>query len=175
MSAGMVGYSWPWISWAQAGENDTGWMQFHNLLSEQTARLDDQPTSLAMAGTSIAFVDGDAILDQVANITQGTSNPQMLLTAAKYGYFDEVTMNDRLIGWNQNSTAMVFDRRLERFVTLPQTNQGFSVSVVSHSLLVWVDPVSPSQASQDAQAGLVPLVTFDVIDTSALPMTASTG
>ncbi len=51
--------------------------------------------------------------------------------AAQSGYFDEVTMNDRLIGWNQNSAAIVYDRQLQRFVTLPVRHTEFSASYVS--------------------------------------------
>ena len=105
-SAGEVDLCWPWVTWAQAGPNSTGWQQFRNLVTGQTARLDDEASYLALSGTSIAYIDNNATLYQITDITQGTSNPQMLWNAPLYGYLDFVTMNQRLIGWNQNSAAI---------------------------------------------------------------------
>jgi hypothetical protein len=172
-SAGMVGLSWPWASWAQAGANGTGWIQFRNLLTGQTARLDDQSTSVALAGTSVAHVDSNSTLYLISDFTQSTSNPQMLWNAPNGEYIDQVTMADRLIGWNQNSAAVVYDRQLLRFVTLPINYSQISASIVSHKLLVWSDGVPASQQQQDSQIcqGESPGV-LDVVDTSTLPLTS---
>jgi len=168
--------SWPWAAWAQEGVNGTGWMQFKNLLTGQTARLNDQPTALALAGTSVAYVDDNTYLSLVSDLTQGTNNSQSLWTAPAGGYVDLVTMTSRLIGWNEDSAAIVYDRLLHRFVMLPVLYTQFSASTVSGHLLVWVDGVPASQQQQDGQVCPgSPGVTLNVVDTSTLPTTITGG
>lgn len=172
ISAGDVNLSWPWASWAQSGPEGAGYIQFRNLLTGQTARLDDMANYLAIAGASIAYVDDPISLNLVDDFMRGTSDPESL-PIPNPQYLEFVTMNDRLVAWDNNGDpdpgAMVYDRQLERFVSLPVTYQRSSSSWVGGHLLVWADPESAAQQTQDGQAGLTPAVTFDVIDTSTLP------
>ena len=168
--------SWPWAVWAQEGANSAGWIEFRNLLTGKTTRLDDKPSYLALAGTSVAYIDNNSTLYQIDDVTQGTSNPQMLWSAPPNEYLDFVTMNDRLIGWNQNSAAMVYDRQLRRFVTLPLVYSQISASIVIGRTLIWGDGVPASQQQQESQichgeqAGIL-----NVVDTSALPTSIASG
>lgn len=167
--AGDVSLSWPWASWAQTGPNATGYMEFRNLVTGQSARLMDKPTALGQDGTSVAYVDGTRTLNLINDVTKGTSTAQQLLMVPSDAYIDEVSMNQRLIGWNQDGSAEVYDRVLQRFVTLPLSNTQWSYSAVSYQLLVWADDEPAAQQQQDNQNHIDHAPTLYIIDSTTLP------
>lgn len=138
-SATYVTMSWPWVAWAQAGSGSSGHIQFKNLVTGQTAALDDEPSDLVIQGTSTAYVDQNTVLNYIADVTHGTSGAHVLGFAPDAEYFDELTMSDRLIAWNQNSSAVVYDRLLHCFVALPVRHTKWSLTFVTNNQLFWVD------------------------------------
>lgn len=85
-------------------------------------------------------------------------------------YVDFVTINDRLISWEaaNTSTTQVWDRKLNRIVTLPSESTGGST--VLSTLLYWTtSTVSADQASQLKKQGIIPPYVYNVVDTTSLP------
>lgn len=79
-------------------------------------------------------------------------------------------MNDPLIGWGVSnpSTTQVWDRKLNRLVTLP--SGSLVGTTVFSTFLFWPIPaVSADQASQLKKQGILPPSVYDVIDTTSLP------
>lgn len=172
-SATYVTMSWPWAAWAQVESSNSGVIQFKNLLSGQTARLNDQPSYLVLQGTSTAYVDKDGSLNLIDDVTRDTPSTQPLAYPTEY--FDFPSISDRLIGWNQNSAAVVYDRLLRCFVALPLVNSKISATFVSPHLLYWEDAEPAVQQQQDDQAHLEHGGTIYIIDTSSLPKSVSAG
>jgi hypothetical protein len=166
--AGNPYLAWPWVAWAQITTGSNGYVALKNLATGQTQHLQEQPSSMEIAGASLAYDDTTSVY-LISDIAQGTDNQQSLATAAnQVDHLQFVSLNDRLVAWSQNTVTQVWDRVQRRLVVLPVTN-GESDSWVGGRTLVWLEPESKAQQDQDSRNNLIPTPTFNVIDTTTLP------
>jgi len=176
--AGNPDLAWPWVLWDQftstAGTDGTGAIVITNLSTGQTEQLAQQPASISMAGTSLAWDDitsspqtgSSSTIYLLDDFTKGTNAYIMLATGFDQQY---ATLNDRLVGWSQSIVTQVYDRAERRLVTLPVTN-GESDSWVGNRTLVWLEPEPKAQQDYDTRHNLIPAPTWNIIDTSTLPV-----
>ena len=176
--AGIPNLAWPWALWGQftstAGTDGTGAIVITNLSTGQTEKLAQQPASISIAGTSLAWDDITSTLQTgssttvylLEDFTKGTNAYVVLTTGFDQQY---ATLNDRLVGWSQSGVTQVYDRAEHRLVSLPVTN-GESDSWVGYHTLVWPEPESKAQQDYDTQHNLIPAPTWNIIDTSTLPV-----
>ncbi len=152
-----LSFSWPWAVWGQVTTGSGGYMQLKNLTTNQELQITIQGSSITLAGTSVAYTDLNLhTLYLLDDITRDTTNAQVLLqTADVDDHIQFICMNDRLIGWTQDTTVQVWDRMEQRLVTLP-ISHGISASWVGGRTLVWEDPESQEQQDQDRKNGLIP-------------------
>lgn len=167
--AGNPYLAWPWALWGQISTGSDGYVLLKNLENGQSAQLNEQPTGIGMAGTSLVY-DNTTSVYFIQDITRGLDHPQVLATAANEAdHLQFVTLDERLIAWSQDSATQVWDRAEQRLVVLPVTN-GQSDSWVGGRTLVWLEPETKAQQDQDTRNNLIPTPTFNVVDTSTLPV-----
>jgi hypothetical protein len=171
--AGSPGISWPWVFWDQVTSGSDGNVQFRNLSTGLHVQLQSQPTYLAMAGNSLAYcLSYGKVMYLLNDITQSTTNPQLIKAVGEADYIQFVTLNDRLIGWTEYAPyAQVWDRAEGRLVTLFTPNPAAEpFTWVGGHTLVWEEPVSQEQTAEDIKNNLDSLGIYDVVDTSSLPV-----
>lgn len=167
--AGTPYLAWPWIAWDQVVAGGGGHVAIKNLESGQTMELQKQPNGLGIVGTSLAYDDTTSVF-LIDDFTHGVDDPKLLATAAGAGdHIQFVTLNQRLVAWTQNTVTQVWDRAEGRLVTLP-VRDGESDSWVGGRTLVWLQPEPKAQQEQDSRNQLIPAPTFNVIDTTTLPV-----
>jgi hypothetical protein len=166
--------AWPWAGWIQPVPGGDSYVALKNLVTRQTARLNQSPpVAVQMYGTSLIYADS-ASVNLVRDFTTGTTNAETVFSSATdTGQTTDTpqfpSLNDRLVGWTAFNSTQVFDRAEQRLVTLPSPNGPATVWLPGR-LLVWLAPESKAQQDQDRQAGLVSASTIEVVDTSALPV-----
>jgi len=171
--AGIPDLSWPWALWGQfsstAGSSGTGAIVITNLSTGQTEQLAQQPASISMADTSLAWDDTTSVY-LLDDFTKGTNTSTQLAYASNPGdHLQFVTLNDRIVAWTSDSETQVYDRAEHRLVTLP-VSSGRGVTWVGGHILLWMNPEPQSQQDYDTSHQLIPTPTLNIIDTSALPV-----
>lgn len=182
--AGNPDLAWPWALWDQfdlssghanstTGQNP-GYVVIKNLSSGQAERLADQPATIVIDGTSVAWNDisstpqsSSSDVSLINDITQGTNAYTQLVFGSDT--FQYVTLNERIVAWTAFSETEVYDRVERRLVTLPVT-RGISAPWAGEHTLLWGDPESQSQQDYDTRHNLIPAGTLNIIDTSTLPV-----
>jgi hypothetical protein len=104
----------------------------------------------------------------VNDFAQGLEASTTILNVSAPNHLQDVTMNERLIGWTQVGPAEVWDRLLRVFVELPVRN-GQSATWVHGNTLVWLDPEPPAAQREDVDKNLYPTPDINVIDVTTLP------
>lgn len=161
------GLSWPWADWGSVAPKANS-TTLANLATGQRLTI---PTTgiVALSGTSVAYLPDLSTIDILDNFTRGTSTPLTLTPTTGVQSSWYLSLSQRLVAWSPtsgltSSRAIVYDRQLRRYVSLPTTNGGEGMTWTGGHLLVWTDPQPISNPS-----GLDPAGTIDVIDTSTLP------
>jgi hypothetical protein len=172
--------AWPWVGWGVMTDTaGNGYLQFKNLATgqmTQTAPIVGQ-TIQAMAGSLTLHVvsavftmyDGSEV-DVIPDVSRAEA-PQTIFDNTRPG-LGAASTNGRLIAWSMSSGGpipLVFDSAERALVTLPTTSAQSYVAWTGAHLLVWDDPEPAVQQQADAAAGLAPLFTLCVVDTSDLP------
>lgn len=178
--AGMSTLAWPWAAWGQMTVGTGGYIALKNLVTGQELRLQRQPATIALRGTSLAYDDLTAVYlneDITVQNVGGIVDPGVRIAAAanEAEHLEWVTVSDRLVAWDQQiAQPPVWDRVLRREVLLPTTN-GTSGAWVGGRVLLWFEPPPQDQAERDKRKGLNPLSTLNVIDTTTLPTSPPRG
>jgi hypothetical protein len=124
--AGNPDLAWPWALWDQfdlsngTATSTTGqtpsYVVIKNLSTGQTERLADQPATIVIDGTSVAWDDitstqqsSSSDVSLIDDITQGTNAYTQLVSGSDT--FQYVTLNTRLVAWTAFSATEVYDRR----------------------------------------------------------------
>ena len=176
-SAGLPTLAWPWMAYAQGDTQGNAVGVIKNLSTGQTLQWQDDGLphlqSMAIRGNSIAYsllAGNPSSVEYIADFTQNTTPVTLIKGHDGSDYVDFVTINDRLISWEaaNTSTTQVWDRKLNRIVTLPSESTGGST--VLSTLLYWTtSTVSADQASQLKKQGIIPPYVYNVVDTTSLP------
>jgi hypothetical protein len=158
--AGLSTLSWPWAAWGvyPTQSDSQGYMEIKNLQTGQDIHLPEQPATLVLDGVSVAY-DNNSAAFLINDITKYHSDPQQIASSQDIEW---VTLNDRLVGWKQDTTQpIVWDRLFNRPVTLPEQNTADSTeSWAVGNLLVW-------WKYQDVVHETPPVL--QIVDTSTLP------
>lgn len=169
--AGGTQLAWPWGAWAQLTSGGNGYTVVKNLVSGQETHLEQHFTDVSFSGTSAAFDDYKALW--LAEDVPGHPDQLRKITSAAFAhssFVEFVTLNDRLLAWQQGTEDVpVWDRAQGCLVLLPKP-PGYSDAWVSGKLLVWSEAESAAQQQQDTVNHLDPTPTLDVVDTTTLPM-----
>lgn len=150
--------SWPWAAWAQESSGSNGYVALKNLATGQTLQLPQQPVTVTLSGTSAAYDDVHSV-NLLDDFTRDTAHPLLLVQVSDPNHLQFVTLNDRIVAFQSDTTAWVYDRLERRLVVLPVAAQEIT-AFVSGRLLVWWG---------QAPAGQEP--TLQVVDTTTLPAT----
>jgi hypothetical protein len=174
--------AWPWAGWGVATDTSGGgYLQFKNLTTGQTSQtapvigqtIQALADSLTLHGVSAVFtMYYGSEVDEIPDVSRADI-PQTIFDNVKPGLGGAST-NGRLIAWGMSAGGpipQVFDSAERALVTLPTTSAQSYVAWTGANLLVWDDPAPAAQQQADEAAGLAPLSTLCVVDTSALPTT----
>lgn len=133
--AGSPTCAWPWVAWAQSAAT-SGFEQLHNLQTGENLQVPTMAPAVALAGTSMAFNDGS--LHQVQLLSDFRQSPQAPQTLIQGSNLQFVTIGPRLVAWDAMGAAQVWDRTLQRLVTLPLLPQtSVSATWVGGRSLIW--------------------------------------
>lgn len=172
--------AWPWVGWGvMTDTSGGGYLQFKNLATGQATQtapvvgqtIQAMAGSLTLHGVSAVFtMYYGAEVDEIPDVSRAEA-PQTIFDNTGPG-LGAASTNGRLIAWSMSSGGpipLVFDSAGRALVTLPTTSAQSYVAWTGANLLVWDDPEPAAQQQADAAAGLAPLSTLCVVDTSALP------
>jgi hypothetical protein len=168
--------SWPWVAWRDESGRDTvrsdvpvasDSLNVQNVQTKAILRMHGSAESLTLDGHTLAVCQTRS-LDVVNDFAQGLEASTTILNVSAPNHLQDVTMNERLIGWTQVGPAEVWDRLLRVFVELPVRN-GQSATWVHGNTLVWLDPEPPAAQREDVDKNLYPTPDINVIDVTTLP------
>jgi hypothetical protein len=168
--------SWPWVAWRDESGRDTvrsdvpvasDSLNVQNVQTKAILRMHGSAESLTLDGHALVVCQTRS-LDVVNDFTQGLKASTPILNVSAPNHLQDVTMNERLIGWTQVGPAEVWDRLLRVFVELPVRN-GQSATWVHGNTLVWLDPEPPAAQREDVDKNLYPTPDINVIDVTTLP------
>lgn len=171
--------SWPWAGWGvQTDTTGDGYLQFKDLATGQTTQstpvagqtIQSLAYSLTLHGVTAFVVSYGSEIDEMPDVSK-SATPRMIFDNSSPG-IGPVTTDGRLAAWNGSSTPipLVWDSAQRALITLPATTGQVFLAWTGASLLLWYDSTeTTTQAQADEAAGLLPLATLCVVNTSALP------
>ncbi|MGH2503427.1 MAG: hypothetical protein ACRDID_13055 [Ktedonobacterales bacterium] len=183
--------AWPWAGWGvMTDTSGDGYLQFKNLATGQAIQsapivgqttIQSLASSLTLHGVTAVFtMEFGGEVDEIPDVSR-SAKPLAIYYNSATGMgggltpgLGPVSTNGRLIAWSMSSGGpipQVFDSAERALVTLPTTSAQSYVAWTGANLLVWDDPEPAAQQQADEAAGLAPLTTLCVVDTSALPTT----
>lgn len=132
-SAGSPACGAPWVAW-DAG---TTAIVARNLLTGATRTIAEGASSLALSGSSLAYITGDLrairLIDDLANPTPATT----IVTGTNLQF---VALSPRYVAWDAMSPAVTWDRAANHLRALPQLpGTTTSASWAAANLLIWFD------------------------------------
>jgi hypothetical protein len=142
-SAGSPACGMPWVAWQQSAHGTTTITLDNRQMGQQRA-LPIAASSLALAGTSLAYISADLraihLIPDLAAPTRDTT----IFTGANLQF---VALSPRFVAWDAQGPAQVWDRAAGRVVTLPRSPADItSASWAGGHILIWydADPANPA-------------------------------
>jgi hypothetical protein len=166
--------SWPWAAWGVLTDaNGNGFVQFKDMETGQTIRLNQTPDKLALSGTTAVYSLYANEVDVIPDVSHSTVGRTIFQVTTPS--LQSPVVSSRLVAWSYTdgpNIPLVWDRQENVLVVLPTTYIQNYIAWTGGHLLAWLDsPETAAQQQQDGQNNLIPSLDMCIVDTNALPTT----
>ncbi len=135
-SAGMPVLSWPWLAWG-VSEGSGGFERVTNLETGFVRQLAITPPQFVLDGATAVYNDPQSLsMWLIDDLAANAPAVEIARGANLADHLEWPALNERIIGWTQSLSPIVYDRAEARLVLLPTPNDWSEVSV-SGPLLTW--------------------------------------
>jgi hypothetical protein len=164
--------SWPYVAWAEptGSLNNSTRMVRLNLDTGERSPVPgaDDARWVTIQGNAISWVRG---LEQIW-LAEAPDDPGRLVARAteRDGFLDFPVMSDRFIGWSSNSFPGVYDRVLDRLVTVDTTTEPVGWHFIARgAALMWAIPnLDPQARAIEIQQGLTMPRDIAILDVTTI-------
>lgn len=105
----------------------------------------------ATDGNSIAWSGHDPFdsKEWVLNIFESNQN-KTLFTTSETNAIQFLSMSNRFIAWNSYSKVQVYDRKINKIITLEDKDAGYSNTFVNDKYIYWTMPITSDETKRNS-------------------------